>query len=392
MVAPAFVHVGLPKTATTYLQATLWRNRGLLRSQGLLLPGDQLSRHWLGAMDLGGAGFAGYRIPGTEGSWSMLVEEAKAWPGAVLISHEILSGMGPRHLRRLAEDLAPRPVHVVITLRDLSRVIPATWQERAKNGRIERWDEFVASVSRGPRVKRRHQVWHTQDAAGIIQRWAGIVGGENVHVVTVPPTGGDGQVLLQRFCAALGVESSGFSDVPRAANESIGAVEVRLLQSLNRFIDDGIEFEDYLRLIKHRLVPGRLAQRSGTTPIRLDQAARSWIEPELGRIAALVDELGCHVHGDFEDLEPRALVDSAQPGMRSPDDVTAEEALGLAAELILEMARELDHGRDLSRFQRWLQQRLDRHTSGDSRLRRVALRLGERAKRASESHRGVDQS
>ncbi len=34
-----FLHIGVPKSGTTYLQAGLWQNREPLRDQGLLFPG-----------------------------------------------------------------------------------------------------------------------------------------------------------------------------------------------------------------------------------------------------------------------------------------------------------------------------------------------------------------
>lgn len=34
-----YLHIGAPKTGTTYLQNVLWRNRERLRTDGLLYPG-----------------------------------------------------------------------------------------------------------------------------------------------------------------------------------------------------------------------------------------------------------------------------------------------------------------------------------------------------------------
>src|SRR3954451_8808738 len=45
MVRRVFVHIGLPKTATTYLQTILWGNRAEVRRHGLLLPGKERRDH-----------------------------------------------------------------------------------------------------------------------------------------------------------------------------------------------------------------------------------------------------------------------------------------------------------------------------------------------------------
>jgi hypothetical protein len=40
-----FIHLGLPKTATTFLQTILWGSRDRLRADGVLLPGDERRDH-----------------------------------------------------------------------------------------------------------------------------------------------------------------------------------------------------------------------------------------------------------------------------------------------------------------------------------------------------------
>ena len=40
MAERVYLHVGLPKTATTYLQTILWANREVLEEQGVRLPGS----------------------------------------------------------------------------------------------------------------------------------------------------------------------------------------------------------------------------------------------------------------------------------------------------------------------------------------------------------------
>ena len=50
MVERVFVHIGLPKTGTSYLQAIAWPGRERLREAGLLLPGARKSDHLFSSM------------------------------------------------------------------------------------------------------------------------------------------------------------------------------------------------------------------------------------------------------------------------------------------------------------------------------------------------------
>ena len=46
------VHIGEPKTGTTFLQQVMWRNRGELAAAGVLLPGHHPQDHFRAQNDL----------------------------------------------------------------------------------------------------------------------------------------------------------------------------------------------------------------------------------------------------------------------------------------------------------------------------------------------------
>src|ERR1700759_4351374 len=45
MASSVFLHIGLPKTATTYLQTILWGSWQALADQGVLMPGEARHDH-----------------------------------------------------------------------------------------------------------------------------------------------------------------------------------------------------------------------------------------------------------------------------------------------------------------------------------------------------------
>ena len=47
-----FLHVGSPKTGTTFLQQVLWSQRKLAKQQGLLLPLNSFFEHFLASLDV----------------------------------------------------------------------------------------------------------------------------------------------------------------------------------------------------------------------------------------------------------------------------------------------------------------------------------------------------
>ena len=55
-----FLHIGAPKTGTTFLQDVLVRNKAALRANGVLYPGRN-GTHVMAALDLRNLEFKGHR-------------------------------------------------------------------------------------------------------------------------------------------------------------------------------------------------------------------------------------------------------------------------------------------------------------------------------------------
>src|SRR3954465_2103752 len=125
-----FLHVGVMKSATSYLQDLCDVNRERLLAQGLLWAksGD----NFLATDDLLGTRRA---RPGLEGAWQRLAGEVEAHGGDALISNELLAPINAQRRRRLVGALAPAEASVVVTARDLARVIPSQWQTGGPHGR-----------------------------------------------------------------------------------------------------------------------------------------------------------------------------------------------------------------------------------------------------------------
>ena len=135
-----FLHIGLHKTGTTYLQHVLLKNanREGLRAQHIEFPGGpgepvQAFAVW----DLQGRRPRGVDDKRISGQWDALVDlvRSTALP-TVLISEERLSLATARQVRKVVDDFADDEVNVVVTVRDLGRVAVSAWQEEVKKLRV----------------------------------------------------------------------------------------------------------------------------------------------------------------------------------------------------------------------------------------------------------------
>ena len=130
-----FLHIGEPKTGTTFLQQVMWGNRGELAAQGLVLPGHHAQDHFRASQDLRGIeklpATRPRRGPASGTSWPPQARQARS---LAVISHELFSRRRRRtRPSRAVRSLQPAEVHVVLTVRDMASLLPAEWQETIKH-------------------------------------------------------------------------------------------------------------------------------------------------------------------------------------------------------------------------------------------------------------------
>ena len=146
-----FLHVGCPKTGTTYLQGTFWGSRDELSAQGLHLPLRRQDHFFVSlavreSLDPVSESTDAYDVLDRLGA-----ELRGITARTTLITHETLCQATKEQAGRLHDLLADFEVHLVITARDPARQIPAEWQQQIKSRRLITFDDFLASlVDDGP--------------------------------------------------------------------------------------------------------------------------------------------------------------------------------------------------------------------------------------------------
>ncbi|OLT31370.1 hypothetical protein BJF79_37370 [Actinomadura sp. CNU-125] len=259
-----FLHVGAAKSGTTYLQQILWHNRHRLREHGVLYPGADQAAHVRAAFDLRHTFFSGASDPSVPGSWRRLVDECRDWGGDAIISQELFAPARMKYVRRALTDLTFADVHVVFTVRDLARQIPAHWQEDVKNRFDVSFAEFLATLKQPDRkaFEMARLFWGLQDPVDVLRRWGGTLPRERVHVVTLPRPGAPRDLLWRRFCEAVRLDPDAYDLAAPFDNPSLGLAETQWLLRLNRALDrELVGWHVHNAEVKLNLAQGVLAAR-----------------------------------------------------------------------------------------------------------------------------------
>jgi len=134
-----YLHIGAPKTGTTYLQDRLARNAATLAQHGVTIPSKNRFVpsdlfHFRAALDLLEQDWGG--APGhAEGAWDALVRKVRRSSATGVVSHEIAAPAPPDKIAKVMNGLAGCELCVVYSARVLARQLPAAWQESIKQGR-----------------------------------------------------------------------------------------------------------------------------------------------------------------------------------------------------------------------------------------------------------------
>ena len=325
------LHVGTPKSGTTYLQELMWHSREDLLEAGVLYPGTERPQHFWAAVELQGISFNDWPDPRVERAWERLVAEASAHPGTTVISHELFAELPEATVGRMLADLAPAEISIVITARDLARQFPAVWQEDVKNRHWMTLDGFLATCRPGSGSDAWwvSKFWKRQDLPSIVRKWSRFVPAERVTLVTIPQRGGDPGLLWRRFASVIGVDPAVGSTVGTRRNKSLGRTEAELLRRLNERLRMSIDWPQYAPRVTFFLADSVLPERPGTRPLLLPAQHAGWVRERSAEIVEELATLGCPVVGDLDDLRV-----PADPAVDDGPPPTAEELLDAALDAI----------------------------------------------------------
>jgi hypothetical protein len=304
------VHVGLPKTGTSYLQSVVWANLDVLRDQGLVVVPDPTahpSRAQAGTQVM--LAVRDRRVPAHDPETAVEVldrfaaEVAGAGDADVLLTQEQLAGCTRPQVRTLLERLGDREVHVVVTARAVSRQVPSAWQERVKTRSTTSYADFVAAAR--DRTAPARGFRRNQDLPAVLARGGESLPGGQEHVVTVPARRDATDTLESRWFGVLGIEHTRLRAEQTRSNSSLGAVQAELLRRVNVALGDRLPKPrlGYARVAKWFLTERFLVPQGGRPPL-LPASAERWCRDLARAWEDTVTSQGYAVAGDLTDLLP----------------------------------------------------------------------------------------
>ena len=245
-----------------------------------------------------------------------LAAQAAAFPRRVVISSEHFCETNDEMAAEVADAFGRERTHVVITLRNLGRLLPSSWQQYLKYGvaaPYETWLENTFETESKKTVS--PSFWRRNDHGALVERWAGLVGADQVSVIVLEDV--NRAAMFGSFAQLIDVPEEMFtSRMDLTANRSMTAGESELLRRLNKKIKPALEWNEYQRMVRVGIARTMVEDRTPepnepklhTPDWALDAAA------ECGAAAvARIRESGVRVIGDVDALAVRVSSPPAVP-------------------------------------------------------------------------------
>ncbi|HEU4567504.1 MAG TPA: hypothetical protein VFR99_05665 [Marmoricola sp.] len=372
MVRKVFVHVGLPKSGTTYLQAVFRRHRAQLQDRtGVLFPGRTWTDQVDAVRELRGLPVPAARRSAVDGAWQRLVTEIQQWSADSFVSMEWLAAAHRDELERIVTDLAGREVHVVVTVRDIARTVPAVWQETTQTRGVWTWSEYLEQVTSDDALltPAGGSFWRQQDVRTVLDRWADLVPRDAVHVVTVPHPGSAPDELWRRLADVLEIEAEGYALDGLRANASLGRESAELMRLVNvRVREQKIDRLRYEAAFKHPLAKAHLAaRRAEESRIALPSELEKWAMAVAEQQIDAIRTAGVRLVGSLEELQPAFGCDHPSPHPAPSEEPDLDGVLDAAVDALTSfaLARQAEKAEAAARVKRLRQELADLQRAND---------------------------
>ena len=326
-----FLHIGAPKTGTSYLQKMIWANRASLREQGVFLPPGSRRKQFDAVADMRGGMWATDR---STASWDLLAERVRSRPGTALVSEELLCATPPEKIEQLLESVAPVPVHVIFAARDIGRQVPAEWQQALRSRSAMTYAQWLQLLREDP----ERSFWNVQDPVKVFERWGRALEPGNFHLLVVPAPGSPSRMLWDRFSGIVGLDPDRAQAPESRQNESLGLVEAELLRRFNARLGSRFPLRDpYITVVRDHLMRPALFGAPGARRIGVPEEYDDWLVERSAEMVRAVHELS----GSVDVVgEPEELTAHVERATASPEDLTENELLEAALDA---MVRQMEH-------------------------------------------------
>lgn len=321
------LHVGPGKTGTTALQSAFHHNRAALREHGVHYAGRG-RQAWTAANQA--LTLSPHARQGPRDRWEgLLAEIAGVDVPRVVISSEAFARADDDAAKAVVEALGPDRLKVVLTMRPPADLLSSNWWQSVASGGADSYLDWLARVLAPEEGSGERAFWFRTRFDRIAERWAGVVGPENVIAVSL--AGQPRDFVLRTFEQLAGLPEGILVPDEGESNASLAhpvAETVRQFYAVRR--QQGLRKNrtvDEVRGAALNLLRRNTHLLTGEEPIQTPAWAVEATSAVTREMNDRLRSLGITIVGDLEPLESSSK--PAPEVVRTPSAIPIADAAAL---------------------------------------------------------------
>lgn len=239
-----FIHAGMHKTGTTYVQSLCNKNRVRLREGGVLYPPDALrpqpAHHGLPAALRSGCADDDPAL-----RWLRDLDAARE---PILLSSETFCSLDAAALRRVRDALPNHTVVPILFFREWTAGLLSRWQQRLKMHRVETFSSFLEKAMTSPSEV------HFVDYRIVLDKFSAAFGRQNVVAASFDNALADGIDIVDVIFQIMGVSlrKSDLAVDDATSNSSLSTEDTALLHLVRKALVSAPNDKISLNIVRYR--------------------------------------------------------------------------------------------------------------------------------------------
>lgn len=293
------LHIGLPKTGTSALQAALDLARDELAERGVEHVTQTSNPMGLARHLTGRSRQAGHAST-YERRWKRIADEFRHSPARhVVMSSEGFCAASPEQVEEIAEALGP-DTHILITLRSVPQLLSSLWQQRVRVGSGEAFPDWLDRAL-ASNLDEDDNPLRRIDPEYLLNTWGRQFGTDQMIFVCPDPR--DRRANLRAVEDLLGVEDQ--LVMPPVQNASSPLAEVEMFRHVDLVRADEEHADTWRRAMRHTARAMADAPPAGVGQARV--VVPRWVAEranhQVARARAAIADSDALVVGDLAHLE-----------------------------------------------------------------------------------------
>jgi hypothetical protein len=303
------LHIGFRKCGTSALQSALRKARRELAALDVVYPDFDHTTSALAVTGRTNGRVALGAKPRSSADWHRLVDELARLgeQQRAMVSSEFFDVADEATINTIAEGLGGERLHVVVTARPLSQVLPSSWQQNVQFGNRFSYEEWLRLVlDPEGRTKTHRRFWERHGHGDVLARWAKVLGSERITLIVLDEN--DRELPFRTVETMLGVPKGTVNEVRGRTNRSLTLAEAEFIRRFNlEIFTHDVTWDEYTYWIRRGAAHEMWAKRTPDPDEPRIQTPQWALERAAEAVADLpqrIAGLGIEVVGDLAVLTP----------------------------------------------------------------------------------------